>query len=403
MRRAAPDRPALAGAGPRLAPAQSRRRSCRLRRSELWQRSAAVRLRGRRRPSTGTRAAGGCCATRPSTSGEPVTAVFAVSLGLRQSRNRVAFVDEAEQRVLGRLDARRSAAVTPARSPALGARAARARPGGPASGAGAREGWCAPSPAAGAVLQQQPDRASSSRSTSRSRPASASSASTTPSGAEVQVGIAVPAARRRATRWRSRCSRTCPEGTYSATYRIISADSYPGLGRRGLLDRHAEHGGRSRPLPAQAGTGRAPRPPSGRIAGSATPRSGSPSARCSSSPGRGGPALAGRADGGDEAWPGAPGGVQPALRVADRRRRSSSACSTSLLALPLQAASAAGDVALGRPAATCSDGIVHTRFGSLMIVRAAAWAAARRDPRGRRRAAAACPRCAPATELTGTR
>jgi hypothetical protein len=40
--------------------------------------------------------------------GEPATAVFAVSLGPRQSRNRVAFVDEVERRVLGRLDARRS-------------------------------------------------------------------------------------------------------------------------------------------------------------------------------------------------------------------------------------------------------------------------------------------------------
>jgi hypothetical protein len=39
--------------------------------------------------------------------GEPATAVFAVSLGVRQSRNRVAFVAEAERRVLGRLDAGR--------------------------------------------------------------------------------------------------------------------------------------------------------------------------------------------------------------------------------------------------------------------------------------------------------
>ena len=37
--------------------------------------------------------------------GEPVTAVFSIHLGLRQSPNTVAFVDEAEQRVLARFEA----------------------------------------------------------------------------------------------------------------------------------------------------------------------------------------------------------------------------------------------------------------------------------------------------------
>ena len=37
--------------------------------------------------------------------GQSVTAVFSVHLGLRQSPNTVAFVDEVEQRVLGRLEA----------------------------------------------------------------------------------------------------------------------------------------------------------------------------------------------------------------------------------------------------------------------------------------------------------
>ena len=37
--------------------------------------------------------------------GESVTAVFSIHLGLRQSPNTVAFVDEAEQRVLGRFEA----------------------------------------------------------------------------------------------------------------------------------------------------------------------------------------------------------------------------------------------------------------------------------------------------------
>jgi uncharacterized membrane protein YphA (DoxX/SURF4 family) len=40
--------------------------------------------------------------------GESVTAVFSVHLGLRQSPNTVAFVDEVEQRVLGRFEAGRS-------------------------------------------------------------------------------------------------------------------------------------------------------------------------------------------------------------------------------------------------------------------------------------------------------
>ena len=77
----------------------------RLRRSELWQRA---------RPYVSADAPSehwdeGCwrLICYPAVyDGEPATAVFAVSLGLGQSQNRVAFVAEAEQRVLGRLDAR---------------------------------------------------------------------------------------------------------------------------------------------------------------------------------------------------------------------------------------------------------------------------------------------------------
>ena len=46
----------------------------------------------------------------------------------------------------------------------------------------------------------------------------------------------------------------------------------------------------------------------------------------------------------------------------------------SLLALPLQAASAAGTSFAGGLHADVLGEVVHTRFGSLMIVRAAAWA-----------------------------
>ena len=79
----------------------------RLRRSELWQRA---------RPYVSADAPTehwdeGCwrLVCYPAVyDGEPVTAVFALSLGLRQSRNKVAFVDEVERRVLGRLEAGRS-------------------------------------------------------------------------------------------------------------------------------------------------------------------------------------------------------------------------------------------------------------------------------------------------------
>jgi hypothetical protein len=77
----------------------------RLRRSELWQRA---------RPYVSADEPGdhwdeGCwrLICYPAVyEGEPATAVFAVGLGLRQRRNRVAFVAESEDRVLGRLEAR---------------------------------------------------------------------------------------------------------------------------------------------------------------------------------------------------------------------------------------------------------------------------------------------------------
>jgi hypothetical protein len=76
----------------------------RLRRSELWRRA---------RPYVSADAPTehweeGCwrLMTYPGVyEGEPVTAVFAVNLGFRQRGNTVAFVNEAEQRILGKLAA----------------------------------------------------------------------------------------------------------------------------------------------------------------------------------------------------------------------------------------------------------------------------------------------------------
>ena len=72
-------------------------------------------------------------------------------------------------------------------------------------------------------------RASPSTSTRSSRRTSARCASSTPPATRSR-----PARRSGPTattrRWRSRCSPDLPEGTYTATYRIISADSHPVAG-----------------------------------------------------------------------------------------------------------------------------------------------------------------------------
>jgi hypothetical protein len=111
---AAPHVDAAALRARRLRDATCRRRRvsvdrsiARLRRSELWQRA---------RPFVSADSPTehwdeGCwrLLCYPAVyEGEPATAVFAVNLGVRQRRNRVAFVDEAERRVLGRLEAGRS-------------------------------------------------------------------------------------------------------------------------------------------------------------------------------------------------------------------------------------------------------------------------------------------------------
>lgn len=81
------------------------RTAARLRKSELWQRARPY-VSG---DSPTEHWLEGCwrLMTYPAVyEGLPVTAVFAVNLGFRQSGNTVAFVDEAEQRVLAKLVAR---------------------------------------------------------------------------------------------------------------------------------------------------------------------------------------------------------------------------------------------------------------------------------------------------------
>ena len=129
-------------------------------------------------------------------------------------------------------------------------------------------------------------RASPSTSASRSRPTSPSSASSTSEGAEVQSGAPFrPPGESNALE--VALQPNLPDGTYSATYRLISADSYPVSGGIAFSigtpssggDRAAAGSGRSRDAP--------PPPLCGPIAGSATPRSGSSSGPCSSSSGPG--------------------------------------------------------------------------------------------------------------------
>ena len=258
----------------------------RLRRSELWRARPAVCLRRRADRALGRGLLAAARATRPSTSGEPATAVFAVSLGLGQSQQpgrvrrrgraararpaRRAAPADAEPRQCGPRGGRRAraAAVLALAVPASGvgareARAHRRRPPEPSSRG---------SPTSVTFYFNEPVEASfgvirvfDSRAT-RSRPGSPFR----PRG-------------RRATRWRSRCSRTCPR----ARTRRPTGSSPPTRirSRAGWSSRSARRAaGRRRRCPAQAGTGSAHLDASsGPTAGSATPRSGWPSARCSSS------------------------------------------------------------------------------------------------------------------------
>jgi copper transport protein len=163
-----------------------------------------------------------------------------------------------------------------------------------------------------------------------------------------------------------------PEGTYSASYRIVSADSYPVSGGM-VFSIGTPSNGAPPPLPGQAGTG------------SVT----SVVFWANRWLGYGAiglavgalfflvwswrPALAGRWGGGEEDW----------LHASSSFNRRFGwliggavvvGVLASLLALPLQAASAAGTSLAGGLHADVLGEVIHTRFGSLMIARAVAWA-----------------------------
>ena len=162
-----------------------------------------------------------------------------------------------------------------------------------------------------------------------------------------------------------------PDGTYSATYRLISADSDVVSG--GFVFSIGKPSSEVAPIPDRGLGPRAPRSRCGPIAGSATGRSGSASAPCSSCSGPGAPHARSGGAGNEERW------VQ-ASAAFDRRLRLLVGLAvvvgvlTSLLALPLQGASAAGTSLSGGFDREVLEEVAGTRFGSLMLVRAAAWA-----------------------------
>ena len=163
-----------------------------------------------------------------------------------------------------------------------------------------------------------------------------------------------------------------PDGTYSATYRIISADSYPVSGGV-VFSIGAPSSGASPQLAGSGGVGTSHRR---RSLGRSLARLRRDRARRRSAvlPRLGvAPALAGRSGGDEERW------VQAS--AAFNRRFGLllgvavvAGLVTSLLALPLQAASAAGTSLWDGLDRDVLGEVVHTRFGSLMLVRAAAWA-----------------------------
>ena len=289
----------------------------------------------------------------------------------------VAFVDEAERRVLGRARGGRPADVSRRSTRPRGGRRARARRRPRAGRAGERAG----PREAGAHRRPPPEP------TSQRQPESVTFYFNEP--IEASFGVirvfniagrggpgrhAVPA-RGPEQRARDRaCSRTCPDGTYSATLPDHLRRLASGLGRHGLLDRHAEQRRRPPPLPGQAGTG------------SVT----STVFWANRWLGYGAIGLAVGALF-FLALVVAAGARRPVgrrrrglARGVARRSTGASGCLvggavvvgllTSLLALPLQAASAAGTSLAGALHSDVLGEVVHTRFGSLMIVRTVAWA-----------------------------
>jgi copper transport protein len=222
-------------------------------------------------------------------------------------------------------------------------------------------------PAAGVVLQQQPDRVAFTFN----EPVEASFGIIRvygPNGAEVQAGSPVRPAGRSDT-LEVPLQPNLPDGTYSATYRIISADSFPVSGGV-VFSIGAPSGPPSVTPPDAAGTGTFTDAVfwADRLLGYAAIAIAVGALFFLAFAWR--PAAAGRYHGSDESW-------VAASAAFDRRFRLLVGAAiavgvlASLLALPLQAASATGTSIWD--GLSDVDEIVHTRFGSLMIVRAGAW------------------------------
>ena len=180
-------------------------------------------------------------------------------------------------------------------------------------------------------------------------------------------------------RRRQRCDRRPDRGrprataTYTATYRVVSADSHPVSG--GFVFTVGRAGGGSARVclgAARRDRGRRPSPrsPSGQRAGSATSRSASGSAASASSSVFG-PAM--RRSGGGEEW----GEAADGAWNADARRCCSSPPSAG--SWPARCARAPGgdrgrDLVLVRARAGGIGDVLDTRFGLLTGLRVVAWA-----------------------------
>ena len=228
-------------------------------------------------------------------------------------------------------------------------------------------------PPAGAVLQQQPQ----SVAFSFSEPVEANFAVIRvfdPQGAEVQVGSPVRS-QGQSNALEVALQPNLPEGTYSATYRLISADSYPVSG--GVAFSIGAPSSTTTALPGPAATGRAVSVAlwADRWLGFAA--TGIVIGALFFLVWAWRPALAERwaerVGGSQERWARASASFGRRLRLLIGIAVVAG-LAASLLALPLQAASAAGTSLWGGFDPDVLDEVVHTRFGTLMLVRAAAWA-----------------------------
>ena len=163
-----------------------------------------------------------------------------------------------------------------------------------------------------------------------------------------------------------------PEGTYSATYRLISADSYPVSGGIAFSIGKPSKGAIA-PLPGQAGTSRATSVAlwADRWLGYAAIGIAIGALFFLVWAWR--PALAEGAGGSDERWAQASASFSGRLRLL-LGIAVTTGVFASLLALPLQGALATGTSLWGGLDVDVLKEVVHTRFGSLMIARAVAWA-----------------------------